>query len=249
MNINILKIRPKPGQGVYVYQFPVRIWHWTIVACIFTLFITGHFIGNPPQSLRGNPTDLFYFGMIIRAHYTAGLILCVAMLCRILFAFVGNPVSRQIFVPHVWEKSWRRGVCDAIKWYLFIKKRPDFNIGHNPLAQAAMFVAVLDIIFMCISGLGIFATKCYSDFFGIFKFMENIAYAWGGNGFDLVYWHRMGMIIVVVFVMCHIYMVIREEIMGDTTMISTMVNGTRLVKATPLQDLHALEAEAKNAAK
>lgn len=249
MNISLLKIRPKPGQGIYVYQFPVRIWHWTIVACIFTLFITGHFIGNPPHSLRGDPTNIFYFGMIIRAHYTAGLILCVAMLCRILFAFVGNPISRQIFVPRVWDKNWRNGVLDAIKWYLFIKKKPDFNIGHNPLAQAAMFVAVLDIIFMCLSGLGIYSAKGGSDFFGMFRFMENIAYAWGGNGFDLVYWHRMGMIIVVVFVMCHIYMVIREEIMGDTTMISTMVNGTRLVKATPLQDLRDLEAETKNAAK
>lgn len=245
MKSNILDIRPKPGQGVYVYQLPVRIWHWTMAACIFVLFVTGHFIGNPPQALTGDPTSLFYFGWLIRAHYTAGLVLCVSMLWRILFAFVGNSVSRQIFIPHMWQKSWWRGLLDDIKWYLFINKSPDVHMGHNPLAQAAMFLVVIDIIFMCFSGLGIYQAKGYSDFFHIFSFMENLAYALGGNGFDLVLWHRMGMVIVVVFVMAHVYMVIREDIMGRTTMLSTMINGVRLLKADQMENMRDLQAENK----
>lgn len=243
MKANLLNIRPKPGQGVYVYQLPVRIWHWAIVGCIFILFATGYFIGNPPQSLRGNPTNLFYFGWIIRAHYTAGLLLCVCMFWRIIFAFAGNPVSRQIFAPPVWQKSWRRGLLDDIKWYLFLRKSPDLYMGHNPLAQAAMFVAVLAIIFMCLSGLGIYQAKGYSEFLKMFRFMENIVYALGGNGFDLVLWHKMGMAIVVVFVIVHVYMVIREEIMGRATMLSTMVSGVRLVRAAPMRDIRRPQAE------
>lgn len=243
MKVNILKIRPKPGQGVYVFQFPVRLWHWVMAACIFTLFVTGYFIGSPPQSVRGDATDLFCFGLIIRTHYIAGLILCVFMLWRICFAFYGNVVSRQIFFPHIWDKSWWRNFWDNVLWYLFIKKKGDINIGHNALAQAAMFVVVMTIIFMCVSGLGIFQAKGYSSFFSMFNFMEDLAYASGGNGIDLVLWHRMGMIIVVAFVMCHVYMVIREEIMGRTTLISTMINGTRLVKATLKEDWQDLKEE------
>lgn len=240
---DILDIKPRPGQGVYVFQFPVRLWHWTIVGCIFTLFVTGHFIGRPPQSLQGDPTRLFYFGLLIKTHYTAGLILCVAMLYRILFAFVGNAVSRQIFVPHIWQKSWWNGLFDAVKWYLFINKKPGICMGHNPLAQAAMWLVVMAIIFMCLTGLGIFQAKGYSGFLNIFGFMENLAYAAGGNGMNLVVWHRLGMVIVVIFVMCHVYMVVREDIMGRTTIISTMINGVRLVKGTPLEDWKDLQEE------
>lgn len=242
-NIDIQTLKPKPGQGVYVFQFPVRLWHWTIVCCIFTLFITGHFIGKPPQTLQGDPTRLFYFGLLIKAHYTAGLILCVAMLCRILYAFVGNSVSRQIFIPHIWQKSWWDGFFDSIKWYLFINKNPGICMGHNPLAQAAMWLVVMALIFMCLSGLGIYQAKGYSSLLKGFSFMENLAYSAGGNGMNLVVWHRLGMVIVVIFVMAHIYMVIREDIMGRTTIISTMISGTRLVKATPLEDWHDLQQE------
>lgn len=249
MKINVLNIHPKPGQGVYVYQLPVRLWHWTIVACIFTLFVTGYLIGNPPHSLQGDPTRLFHFGLIIRLHYICGLILCVSMVCRIIFAFVGNPVSRQLFLPHVWEGKWWRGLLDDIKWYLFINKKSAIRMGHNPLAQAGMFIGVLGIIFMCLTGLGIYQAKGYSDFFHLFSFMENWAYAAGGNGFDLVLWHRMGMIVVMAFVMVHMYMVIREDIMGRTTMVSTMITGVRLVKDTPMQELRDLEQEQKAHAK
>lgn len=241
--MNILDINPVPGQTVYVYEFPVRLWHWTIAGCIFVLFVTGHFLANPPQSLTGDPTGLFYFGYIARAHYTAALIFCVAMVCRILWAFVGNTVSRQIFVLPVWRKSWWRGLLDDMKWYCFIKKSADIHMGHNPLAQAGMFVAVMAMIFMCLTGLGIYQAKGYSEFFRIFHFMEDIAYWSGGNLIDLVLWHRMGMIALVVFVIIHGYMVIREEIMGRTTMITTMVNGFRMLKATLLEDRRDLEAE------
>lgn len=243
VSMNILSLHPKPGQGVYVYEFPVRLWHWTIVACIFTLFITGHFIGKPPQSLTGDPTRLYYFGKLIMVHYTAGLILAIAMVCRILWAFVGNVVSRQIFVLPFWRGSWWRGLGDDIRWYCFLSRSGDINMGHNPLAQAGMFVCVVGIIFMCLTGLGIYQAKGYSAFFHSFRFMEDLIYRSGGNLLDLVVWHRMGMVVLVAFVMVHVYMVIREEIMGRTTMISTMVNGVRLVKATPAEDRADVRAE------
>lgn len=245
--IAIADIKPEPGQGVYVYQFPVRLWHWTIAACIFTLFVTGYYIANPPHSTWGDATYLFSFGKIIRIHYTAGLILCVFMLWRCLFAIWGNSISREIFIVPVWRKSWWKGIWNNIKWYLFIKKTPDIDMGHDPLAQIAMFAAVLAMIFMCLTGLGIFQAKGYNSFFSLFGFVENAAYAAGGNGFNLVKWHYLGNVFLIAFVMIHVYMVIRADIMGRTTMISTMVNGERLVKATPKEDWLDLQAEEKKA--
>ena len=33
--------------AVYVYEAPLRLWHWITVACITVLCITGYFIGSP----------------------------------------------------------------------------------------------------------------------------------------------------------------------------------------------------------
>ena len=37
-------------QSVYVYEAPVRLWHWVNAAAIVVLATTGYFIGSPPPS-------------------------------------------------------------------------------------------------------------------------------------------------------------------------------------------------------
>lgn len=241
--MTILDVQPKPGQPVYVYEFPVRIWHWAMAACVFTLFVTGYLIYDPPQSLTGDPTYIFSFGEIIRLHYAAGLILCVAMTCRVIWAFFGNVVSRQIFIIKFWKKSWWRNLLHNIKWYCFLTDKPKTYMGHNPLAQLGMVVAIAALFFMCLTGLGIYQAKGYS--LGAFRFMEDFIYWAGGNGLDLVVLHRLGMAVLMAFVIVHLYMVIRESIMGDTTMIYTMVTGWRLVRGEPGVSRWTLKAEAR----
>ena len=36
--------------SVYVYQVPVRLWHWVNAAAIMVLIVTGYLIGAPPPS-------------------------------------------------------------------------------------------------------------------------------------------------------------------------------------------------------
>lgn len=224
--MTILDLRPRTAQAVYIYELPVRLWHWTMAACIFTLFVSGYYIGHP--SFASNVTG------IITIHYTAGLALCVAMACRLIWAFFGNVVSRQIFIVKIWKKSWWQGLWANLKWYAFLSKDPDVRLGHNPLAQVAMFFIILVIFFMCFSGLGIYQAKMHSPaIISQFRFMQDFIYWSGGNGLDLILLHRLGMILIVAFVIIHLYMVIRESIMGRTTMIYTMVTGNRLVMDKP----------------
>lgn len=228
--MNVLKIHPRPGQPVYVFEFPVRLWHWTMAACVFVLLVTGHIIGLPLHSLTGDPTNLFYLGYTIMAHYTAGFILVIGIVGRIIWAFFGNAVSRQIFAPHVWEKSWWGDLWDNVKWYLFISKKPAVHMGHNALAQLGMGVCVLAIVILCLTGLGIYQSKSFSPFFRMFHFMETFAIWTGGNVLTLVIWHRLAMVVLVSFIFIHLYMVVREEIVGRTTLVSTMMTGYRLVR-------------------
>lgn len=40
---------------VYVWQLPVRIFHWVNALCIVILCITGYIIGNPPAIMHATP--------------------------------------------------------------------------------------------------------------------------------------------------------------------------------------------------
>ena len=44
---------------VYVYQAPVRLWHWLNAAAMTVLFVTGYLIASPPASLSGEASAHF----------------------------------------------------------------------------------------------------------------------------------------------------------------------------------------------
>ena len=78
------------GTPIYVFQLPVRLWHWSMVLSFLVLIPTGYIIGKPWHSISGDPTYLFYMGYTRMAHFIAGFILSIGLVWRILFAFVGN---------------------------------------------------------------------------------------------------------------------------------------------------------------
>ena len=67
----------------YVFEAPVRIWHWLTVLCMAVLMVTGYFIGKPLPSVSGEATYLFYMGYIRLIHFSAGMIFTVVFLMRV----------------------------------------------------------------------------------------------------------------------------------------------------------------------
>ncbi|MDA9537092.1 Ni/Fe hydrogenase 1 b-type cytochrome subunit, partial [Bradyrhizobium sp. CCBAU 21362] len=91
---------------VYVYEAPVRICHWVNALSILILMVTGYLIGTPLPSVQGEASASFVMGYIRFAHFSAGQVLAVFFLARILWAFVGNHHSRQIFYIPVHRKQF-----------------------------------------------------------------------------------------------------------------------------------------------
>ena len=89
------------GKPIYVFQLPIRIWHWSMVLSFLVLIPTGYIIGKPWHSLDGDPTYLFYMGYTRMAHFIAGFIIAIGLLWRIIFAFFGNKYSRQVTNYHI----------------------------------------------------------------------------------------------------------------------------------------------------
>ncbi|CAH2604205.1 hydrogenase 1 cytochrome b subunit [Rhodovastum atsumiense] len=211
---------------VYVYEAPIRIWHWVNAAAITVLAITGYLIGSPPPTLPGEASAHFLFGYIRFAHFAAGYVLAIGFILRIVWAFFGNRHSRQIFYLPVWNRRWWRGVFWELAWYTFLVKEPKKYLGHNPLAQISMFfVITLGTIGMIITGFALYSEGTGRDSWQAWAFGWVFDYL--PNSQDVHTLHHLGMWVIVTFAILHIYAAIREEIMSRQTMIATMISGER----------------------
>ncbi|BBN59190.1 Ni/Fe-hydrogenase, b-type cytochrome subunit [Hydrogenovibrio marinus] len=214
---------------VYVYEAPIRLWHWINMLAIIVLGITGYLIGNPLPTMSGEASDHYLMGTIRFLHFSAAYIFAIGFAGRIYWAFVGNHHARELFYVPIWRASWRKGFIDELKWYLFLKKEPGKHEGHNPMAQLAMFsMFVLGSILMIFTGFAL-----YGEGTGPGSWANQL-FGWViplfGQSQDVHSWHRLGLWIIVVFVIAHVYVAIREDIMSRQSMVSTMISGWRFFK-------------------
>ncbi|MBK1664273.1 Ni/Fe-hydrogenase, b-type cytochrome subunit [Rhodospirillum rubrum] len=215
--------------SVYIYEAPVRLWHWLNAACIVVLAVTGYLIGSPPPSLAGDAGGVFRFGALRFAHFAAGLLFAGGFVFRAYWAFVGNHYARQLFVLPFWRAVWWREIWFELSWYLFLRKEPKKYLGHNPLAHFMMFfLFTLVGLFMIVSGMALYAEGQGSG-------------SWTRALFGWVFWlfpntqdlrtlHHLGLWAMACFTMLHVYAAIREDIMSRQSMLSTMISGRRMFK-------------------
>lgn len=218
---------PQRQESVYVYEAPIRLWHWVNAFAILALCVTGYLIGSPPPSVGGEASDSYVFGWIRYIHFSAGYILIVGFLMRIYWAFVGNSHARQIFMPEVWKGRFWQEVLHELKWYMFLAKSPMKYTGHNPLAVLVMHaVLVWGTIFMIVTGLAL-----YGEGTGMgtwqYRFFSSWVIPLFGQSQDVHTWHHMVMWAIICFVIVHIYAAVREDIMSRQTIISSMFSGWR----------------------
>jgi Ni/Fe-hydrogenase 1 B-type cytochrome subunit len=126
-------------EAVYVYEAPVRLWHWVNAGAITVLAITGYFIGSPLPSMSGEASDFYVMGYIRFFHFVAAYIFAIGLLGRIYWAFVGNGHAKQLFLPPLFNKIWWQEVYHELRWYAFLEKEPKKYVGHNPMASLFMF--------------------------------------------------------------------------------------------------------------
>lgn len=220
------------GHAVYVWEAPVRLWHWVMMFAMFVLIGTGFLIGVPPPTVGGEAYDTFWFGYIRFAHFAAGYIFAVFLVLRVYWAIVGNKYAREIFiVPFslLTAKFWK-GLISDVLFYLYLKKEPGSYEGHNPLAAVAMFfMYLLGSVWMILSGFAL-----YGEGAGMGSWQHTWFTSWlqplVGDSQQLHTYHRLGMWYLIIFSMAHMYMVVRQDIFTKETIISTMVNGWRVQK-------------------
>lgn len=215
--------------AIYVYEAPVRVWHWVNALSITLLAITGYLVANPLPTLPGEASDHFLMGYIRFVHFAAAYLFAVGFLGRIYWAMVGNQYSRQLFKLPLLRLSFWQELLHEIRWYAFLEREPKKYAGHNPLAHLVM-VAIITVggIVMIVTGFALYAEQT-----GLGSWQDQL-FGWLipllGQSMDVRSWHHWGMWVIVVFVMIHVYVAIREDIVSRQSLISTMISGWRTFK-------------------
>jgi Ni/Fe-hydrogenase 1 B-type cytochrome subunit len=216
----------------YVWQAPVRIWHWTMALAMIVLWGTGYFIGAPLPSVPGEASENYLMGYIRFAHFAAGYVFAIAFLLRIYWAIVGNKYAREIFlVPlYMLNPAWWRGFFRVVGHYAFIRPKNDWHYGHNQLAMAAMFgMYVLGTVFMIVTGFALYGEGTLYGSWAHSLFTSWVIPLIGDS--QLVHtWHHLCAWYLFWFTIVHLYFVIREDITSGLTVVSSMISGWRDVK-------------------
>ncbi len=214
-------------QAVYVYQAPVRIWHWVSALAILTLCGTGYLIGSPPPAVSGEASDSYLFGWIRFIHFVAAYTMIIGFMFRLYWSIAGNEHARQIFFPPLFKLTFWKELVHEVLWYAMIVKEPKKYEGHNPLATLIMhFGFVWFSVFMILTGLAL-----YGEGEGMGSWQYDWVTSWliplFGQSQDVHTWHHLGMWGILIFIMIHIYAAVREDIMSRQSIISSMFSGWR----------------------
>lgn len=217
-----------PGP-LYIYPAAVRAWHWLHALAITVLAVTGYLIANPLPSMTGEASDHFLMGYLRLTHFIAAFVFATGLFVRIYLAIIGNEYARELFIVPVWRREWWGRVWHEVKFYAFVTRKMSKNPGHNPLAQFFMWaINVVLALFMVCTGFAL-----YSQGTG--------AGSWADTMFGWVFvlvpssqtvrmWHLMGMWLMLLFIIIHIYMVIRAEFMSRQNGVRVMLDGWRRFK-------------------
>jgi len=214
---------------LYVFEVPVRIWHWVHALALTVLAISGYLIANPLPSASGEASDSFIMGNIRLIHFIAAMVFAVGLFVRLYWAIVGNRYARGMLIPPIWQGEYWRRLWHEVLMYLFLTRKVAKYRGHNPLAMFFMWLFNLGLaLFMICTGFALYSQGTgdgsWADvMFGWVFVIEPSSQA-------VRMWHLVGMWLMVTFAIVHVYMVIRADVMSRQNGISAMIDGYRRFK-------------------
>jgi Ni/Fe-hydrogenase 1 B-type cytochrome subunit len=213
-----------------VWDLSLRISHWTWVAAIVVLTLSGYLLAQPqwiPAGYADPPTG-FFVGYTRLVHLVAAVVLCLVLLVRAY----GLTVSK---IPYDRWKSLlpfrtRRDVHNAwktLRGYLFIKPHETpVYFGHNPLQQLTYTSVYLILILQIATGFALWGLYDPSQWFlNLFGWLNQLL---GTQQVRLL--HYMIMWGLLVFIPAHVYLSVRADSVERMGAISSMVSGGRWVR-------------------
>jgi Ni/Fe-hydrogenase 1 B-type cytochrome subunit len=95
-------------------------------------------------------------------HFWAAIVFTLAVVARVVWMFAGNRwASWRELIPI--ERHRRRALGPAVSFYALVRKRPPFDVGHNPLAGVTYALVFLLYFVQIATGLGLYAVSAHVE--------------------------------------------------------------------------------------
>jgi len=219
-------------ERVYVWEWPVRMYHWVNAICIMALVATGFIIGRP-LSLgvpEGEASFSYFFGWVRFIHFAAAFLFFFNFVGRIYWAFVGNRYARWNnflpLTPRLAARQWREVVQVLKVDILQLNSPPLESVGHNALAGWIYLASFLVFLFQSATGFGMYAAMSDGWLPGLFAWVVPLM----GGDFAVRQWHHLMMWFFIVFTMVHVYLVFYHDYVERRGIISSMVGGWKFIE-------------------
>lgn len=212
---------------IYVWELPVRFYHWINALCITALIITGYIIGNPPALQSSSEAYMgYWFGTVRFIHFVAAFIFFFNFIFRLYWGFAGNNFAKwNQFIPHT-KKQFNEIIRVLKIDVLQGNGKEILSYGHNALAGLTYFLTFLVFLFQAITGFGMYAAMSNSWFPHLFAWIVPLM----GGDFAVRQWHHMMMWFFIIFSLIHVYLVFYHDYVEGRGVISSMAGGWKFVE-------------------
>ncbi|WP_242093652.1 Ni/Fe-hydrogenase, b-type cytochrome subunit [Aestuariivivens sediminicola] len=215
---------------VYVWELPVRIFHWINAIAITVLAVTGFIMADPPAILsNAEASDSYWFGTVRFIHFMTAYIFFFNLILRVYWSFVGNRfASWKAFFPFS-KKSWRN-FLHVLKVDILLghEKHPeitDLSVGHNSVAGLSYFILFLLALVQVFTGFGLYSAM--SDWW-LPDLFEWVVPLFGGD-FIVRTIHHISTWLFILFVLIHVYLVFYHDWLEGRGEVSSIFGGYKFV--------------------
>jgi len=219
----------------YIWELPIRIFHWANAFSIIGLIITGYLIAHPPGIISTKEAYAqFWFGEIRKIHFAFAYIMVAVLFLRVYFAFKGNKyASWKVFFP--FNKKELDKMWHTIKYDIFLQKEKEYDfknisVGHNNIAAVSYLIMFIIALLMIFTGFGLYAPVATWFFPKMFAWVPEFF----GGEFNTRIIHHFCMWFFVLFSVVHVYLVFFHDWLESRGESSSMISGYKFVRSERL---------------
>jgi Ni/Fe-hydrogenase 1 B-type cytochrome subunit len=212
---------------VYVWELPVRFYHWLNAALIIVMVATGLYMASPLAIMSSEEAaNRFAMGYIRTIHFMAAYVFVFNFAFRLYWGFVGNKYAHwKNFIGisgKFWKQFWQVIKLDV----LLLKGKEYMAVGHNAVAGFTYFIFFLVSLIQVFTGFGLYADMSGWWFPKLFAWVPSV---FGG---DIVtrQVHHATTWFFILFTVIHVYLVLFHDYVEGRGEISSMGGGWKFLE-------------------
>ncbi len=220
---------------VYVWEQPVRFYHWINALVIIALIVTGFYISNP-LALQSKQEAAYRYtmGWFRYIHFIAAYVFFFNFLFRLYWGFAGNKYANwKQFIPT--SKRFFKEMWHVIKIdILMMKGKEHLSVGHNALAGFIYFFTFIAFLIQCLTGFGLYASTSNWWLPKLFAWVPAVL----GGDIATRQIHHWTMWIFILFTIIHVYLVFYHDYVEGRGEISSMGGGWKFIEEDVFEQEH-----------